>query len=228
MAEHNDPPQEPTLPSSKRKSDLDLQDLPSKIPKLDLKENDDKDLQNDHEGENDEREEDRKGKGIMRDDKGKGKMILEEEEDDDDDDDSDDGGDSDDDGSDFSDDPLMEVDLNNILPSRTRGRTASSGVRIDGDSGNAAAAASAAGISDDDSDSDDSDAWFLQRLVRVLEGNRNGLVLLLTSKKKEMFLVFSFLWAQCGFFLFRDTSRIELCKCKIVFFFFIFLCLLGR
>ncbi|KAG4951170.1 hypothetical protein JHK85_045037 [Glycine max] len=154
MAEHNDPPQEPTLPSSKRKSDLDLQDLPSKIPKLDLKENDDKDLQNDHEGENDEREEDRKGKGIMRDDKGKGKMILEEEEDDDDDDDSDDGGDSDDDGSDFSDDPLMEVDLNNILPSRTRGRTASSGVRIDGDSGNAAAAASAAGISDDDSDND--------------------------------------------------------------------------
>jgi hypothetical protein len=51
-------------------------------------------------------------------DKGKGKMIMEEEEDSSDDSDAAcvaSGSDSD-----YSDDPLMEVDLNNILPSRTR------------------------------------------------------------------------------------------------------------
>jgi hypothetical protein len=51
-------------------------------------------------------------------DKGKGKMFVEEEEDSSDDSDEDcvaSGSDSE-----YSDDPLMEVDLNNILPSRTR------------------------------------------------------------------------------------------------------------
>nr|XP_043634395.1 histone H2A.Z-specific chaperone CHZ1 [Erigeron canadensis] len=67
-----------------------------------------------------------KGKGIMKDDKGKGKMIEES------DDDSDDGSATDSDGDDdLSDDPLAEVDLDNILPSRTRGRSAAnSGLRI--------------------------------------------------------------------------------------------------
>jgi len=196
MAEHNDPPQEPTLPS-KRMSDPDLQDLPSKIPKLDLKETlptaNDNFLQNDDEDDDDndddeeEQEDNRKGKGIMRDDKGKGKMIVEEE--DDDDDDSDEDSASDDDGSDFSNDSLTEVDLNNILPSRTRGRTVSSGVHIAGDSGNAAAAV-AAGIDDEDSDSDDSDAWIPAEVSEGLGGNGNGLVLLLTMRKKCFFRFF--------------------------------------
>ncbi|KAK7336139.1 hypothetical protein VNO77_16672 [Canavalia gladiata] len=127
--------------------------------------NDDNELQNDTENEkeledddedddDDEDEEnhevDRKGKGVMRDDKGKGKLIEEEDDDDSDDDDSDDDGSGSGDDSDFSDDPLAEVDLNNILPSRTRRRTAHSGVHIAGDTGNAGG--------EDDDDSDDSDA----------------------------------------------------------------------
>jgi hypothetical protein len=48
-------------------------------------------------------------------DKGKGKMIVEEEEDSSDEACVSSGSDSE-----YSDDPLMEVDLNNILPSRTR------------------------------------------------------------------------------------------------------------
>lgn len=79
---------------------------------------------------------DRKGKGIMKDDKGKGKMIEESEEDDSDDDgasESDGDGDGDDDDDDLSDDPLAEVDLDNILPSRTRRRTVPPGVRISSD-----------------------------------------------------------------------------------------------
>ncbi|KVI09251.1 glutamic acid-rich protein [Cynara cardunculus var. scolymus] len=72
---------------------------------------------------------DRKGKGIMKDDKGKGKLIEESEEDD-----SDDDGASESDGDDdLSDDPLAEVDLDNILPSRTRRRTVPPGVRISSD-----------------------------------------------------------------------------------------------
>uniref|UniRef100_A0A0E0KPY8 Histone chaperone domain-containing protein n=1 Tax=Oryza punctata TaxID=4537 RepID=A0A0E0KPY8_ORYPU len=71
-------------------------------------------------------------------DKGKGKMVVEEEEEEEEEDEggseedsSDDdeeggggGGGGDGDGSDdgFCDDPLAEVDLNNILPSRTRRR----------------------------------------------------------------------------------------------------------
>ncbi|CAL5192987.1 unnamed protein product [Lathyrus oleraceus] len=100
---------------------------------------DEDDEEDDSEGE---RVVDRKGKGILRDDKGKGKLI-EEDDDDDEDDDSDDSDDSDDDSdgnvsgsdSDFSDDPLAEVDLDNILPSRTRRRPAYSGVHISGGAG---------------------------------------------------------------------------------------------
>jgi hypothetical protein len=105
---------------------------------------DDDDDEDDDEDENSDEEPvvDRKGKGIMRDDKGKGKMIEEEDEDDDDSHDSDDS-DDDSDGnvsgsdSDFSDDPLAEVDLDNILPSRTRRRTAQTGVHISGGTPNA-------------------------------------------------------------------------------------------
>ena len=75
---------------------------------------------------------DRKGKGIMRADKGKGKLIEEENDDDEDDDDSDSdiGSDVSDGESDLSDDPLAEVDLDNILPSRTRRRTVQPGIHI--------------------------------------------------------------------------------------------------
>ncbi|KAL4653002.1 hypothetical protein ACB092_01G270700 [Castanea dentata] len=81
---------------------------------------------------------DRKGKGIMRDDKGKGKLIEEENDDDDDDEDDDDsdsdiGSDVSDGESDLSDDPLAEVDLDNILPSRTRRRTVQPGIHIAND-----------------------------------------------------------------------------------------------
>ncbi|KAL0014632.1 hypothetical protein SO802_001701 [Lithocarpus litseifolius] len=80
---------------------------------------------------------DRKGKGIMRDDKGKGKLIEEENDDDDDEDDddsdSDIGSDVSDGESDLSDDPLAEVDLDNILPSRTRRRTVQPGIHIAND-----------------------------------------------------------------------------------------------
>ena len=78
---------------------------------------------------------DRKGKGIMRADKGKGKLIEEENDDDEDDDDSDSdiGSDVSDGESDLSDDPLAEVDLDNILPSRTRRRTVQPGIHIAND-----------------------------------------------------------------------------------------------
>lgn len=112
---------------------------------------DDGDADEDDDGEesNGEVVVDRKGKGIMTADKGKGKLM---EEDDEDEEDSDDDDDSSDDGivsdgdSDLSDDPLAEVDLNNILPSRTRRRTIHPGEYIANDLGN-----------DDDDDSDDSD-----------------------------------------------------------------------
>ncbi|MED6171200.1 hypothetical protein PIB30_038532 [Stylosanthes scabra] len=119
-------------------------------------EEEDDDDDDDEDDEDDEEEEDnadaevdRKGKGVLRDDKGKGKLIVEEEDDDDDsDDDSDVDGVSDDE-SDFSDDPLAEVDLNNILPSRTRRRTFQPGLHIPSKPVNFAA---------DDDDDDDSDA----------------------------------------------------------------------
>ncbi|XP_048434749.1 transcription initiation factor TFIID subunit 11 isoform X3 [Pyrus x bretschneideri] len=101
----------------------------------------DEDEEEDYEEEEEEDEKsngkaemDRKGKGIMRDDKGKGKLV--EEDDDDSDDDSSDGGSEFEDGdSDLSDDPLAEVDLDNILPSRTRRRQVQPGVYIANDNG---------------------------------------------------------------------------------------------
>lgn len=58
--------------------------------------------------------------------KGKGKAVVEDEDDDDGDDSSSessaDGTMGNEDDSDFDDDPLAEVDLDNILPSRTRRR----------------------------------------------------------------------------------------------------------
>ncbi|CAI9763105.1 unnamed protein product [Fraxinus pennsylvanica] len=101
------------------------------------------DDEEDYEGEEDDDDElsdgeeaivNSKGKGIASDDKGKGKGKLIEESDHDDDDSSVDyeselsGVDSD-----LSDDPLAEVDLDNILPSRTRRRAAQPGLHISND-----------------------------------------------------------------------------------------------
>ena len=87
---------------------------------------------------------DRKGKGILVEDKGKGKLI-EEKEDDEDDGDSSDGAAQSDGDSDLSEDPLAEVDLENILPTRTRRRVVQPGVYLANDL-------------PDEEDSDDSDA----------------------------------------------------------------------
>ncbi|KAL0697683.1 hypothetical protein Bca4012_053805 [Brassica carinata] len=104
--------------------------------------------EDDDDGEEEE-EVDRKGKGISREDKGKGKLIEVEESSDDSDDEDDEDGDEYDE-SDLSDDPLAEVDLDNILPSRTRRRSIQPGVYISNDRG---------GVNEDDGDSsDDSDA----------------------------------------------------------------------
>ncbi|XP_041006037.1 prostatic spermine-binding protein-like [Juglans microcarpa x Juglans regia] len=110
-------------------------------------EDDDEDVENDR----GEAEVDRKGKGIVRDDKGKGKLKVEEEDADaddeeDEDNDSDSGTDISNSESDLSDNPLAEVDLDNILPSRTRRRTVQHGVYVANDIGN------------NDDDSNDSDA----------------------------------------------------------------------
>ncbi|KAE8715867.1 Long chain base2 isoform 1 [Hibiscus syriacus] len=83
---------------------------------------------------------DRKGKGI----------LIEEENDshdEDDDDDSSDGGTESEVESDLSDDPLAEVDLDNILPSRTRRQVVRPGVHIAKKVGNK-------GEADDNDDSD--------------------------------------------------------------------------
>ncbi|KAL1820143.1 hypothetical protein ACET3Z_015012 [Daucus carota] len=96
-------------------------------------EEEEEDEDDDEENSNGEAEVDVKGKGIMKEDKGKGKLIEESE---DDEDDSSDGaadvfGSDDESDSDLSEDPLAEVDLDNILPSRTRSRRgASRGVVI--------------------------------------------------------------------------------------------------
>ncbi|CAH8382908.1 unnamed protein product [Eruca vesicaria subsp. sativa] len=93
------------------------------------------------EEENDgEEENDRKGKGLSREDKGKGKLIeFDESESSDDEDEYGDEYDE----SELSDDPLAEVDLDNILPSRTRRRSIQPGVYISSD------------LYDDDDSSDD-------------------------------------------------------------------------
>lgn len=102
---------------------------------------DDDDEDDDDGGEEEEDEDDEgdevdvKGKRILKDDKGKGKLIVEEEEDNGDSSSDDYGnvGVPSESDSDLSDDPLAEVDLDNILPSRTRQRTARPGVFISGD-----------------------------------------------------------------------------------------------
>ncbi|KAG8391168.1 hypothetical protein BUALT_Bualt01G0159700 [Buddleja alternifolia] len=105
----------------------------------DGEDDDEEDYNAEQEEDGDEEAEvvDRKGKGIMKDDKGKGKMLEESEDDDSDGDDSSDDSDSDFsdglDDSDVEDDPLAEVDLDNILPSRTRQRRAQPGLRISSD-----------------------------------------------------------------------------------------------
>nr|GMC91740.1 nucleolin-like [Ipomoea batatas] len=65
-------------------------------------------------GSQNDAEIDRKGKAIRSDDKGKGKLVED----------------------DLSDDPLAEVDLDNILPSRTRRRSVHPGVFISSAAGN--------------------------------------------------------------------------------------------
>ncbi|KMT06868.1 hypothetical protein BVRB_6g152080 [Beta vulgaris subsp. vulgaris] len=81
------------------------------------------------------------GKAVI-DRKGKGILIEEDDEEDEDvdEDDSDDDSDSDDsvigddeEDSDFADDPLAEVDLDNILPSRTRRKVIHPGVYLRND-----------------------------------------------------------------------------------------------
>ncbi|EOY02912.1 hypothetical protein QUC31_017929 [Theobroma cacao] len=163
---------EPALPA-KRKPDLTSQDqenLPLKSRKLQTQdetiqpkddsfvpdneepgvdaeeegEEDDDDYKDDddHDGEeNGNATVDRKGKGILIED------AKDSDDDDDDDDDSSDGGDESEGESDLSDDPLAEVDLDNILPSRTRRRVVQPGVYIAKDVGN----------NDESDDSDGSD-----------------------------------------------------------------------
>ncbi|KAL6135962.1 hypothetical protein ACLB2K_068187 [Fragaria x ananassa] len=102
----------------------------------------------DGEESNGKSEADRKGKGIMRDDKGKGILIEEDDEDEDSSDDSSSSSSEFEDGdSDLSDDPLAEVDLDNILPSRTRRRQLQPGFYIRSDNNG----------NNNNDDSDDSD-----------------------------------------------------------------------
>ncbi|XWS30559.1 hypothetical protein CRYUN_Cryun24cG0129100 [Craigia yunnanensis] len=106
--------------------------------------------EDDYEDDDDHDDEEEDG-NVSVDRKGKGILIEEEkdsDDDDDDDDDSSDGGNESEGESDLSDDPLAEVDLDNILPSRTRRRVVQPGVYIAKDVGNNA----------EGDDSDDSDA----------------------------------------------------------------------
>lgn len=136
----------PSLTEAKNSEIEDAESL-----RADDDEEDNTNLDREDDGKSNGRSEvDPKGKKIMRDDKGKGKLIVEEEEDDDSDDDSSDGGSEFDDGdSDLSDDPLAEVDLDNILPSRTRRKQVYPGVYIANDVGTG---------DDDDDDDDDEDS----------------------------------------------------------------------
>ncbi|PIN16882.1 hypothetical protein CDL12_10457 [Handroanthus impetiginosus] len=114
------------------------------VEEEDEEDDDDYNAEQDEDGHEETENVDRKGKGILLDDKGKGKMLADSEDDDseelDDDDDDDSSDDSDCDlpdgldESDMEDDPLAEVDLDNILPSRTRQRRVQPGVRISSDS----------------------------------------------------------------------------------------------
>ncbi|OMO85517.1 hypothetical protein CCACVL1_10141 [Corchorus capsularis] len=140
-------PDEPALPA-KRKPDQDHETLPLKSPKLQAA---DETVQGNHSSENhilqpsEKNDSSLPGPGPENEKSG---ILIEEEEDSDDDDDSSDGGNESGVESDLSDDPLAEVDLDNILPSRTRRRTVQPGVYIAKDGGSNA----------DADDSDDSDA----------------------------------------------------------------------
>ncbi|KAA8548278.1 hypothetical protein F0562_004461 [Nyssa sinensis] len=120
-------------------ADDDEEDFEGEDEDEDEDDEDDED-EDDDEHSNGNAEIDRKGKGILREDKGKGKLIEES-------DDSSVGVSESDGDSDLSDDPLAEVDLDNILPSRTRRRAVQPGIYLSNDHGNK-----------NDGDSDDSDA----------------------------------------------------------------------
>jgi len=123
MAETKDEEEHKTLDphSQKRKPDLDCAE------RGEIEERETKKQKNPQSDRNeDDGDQKLKSRAL---DKGKGKMVVEEEEEssdsDSDSDESDgviDGAGEDGDDSDFCDDPLAEVDLENILPSRTRRR----------------------------------------------------------------------------------------------------------
>lgn len=167
MAETKEP-EESTLPS-KRKPDpsgKDGEEQPSKALKVENPQHSEEKTQETrkkdgeldvreekkeddgvHNGDHEEEDDDVDGNGeeeVEADRKGKG-ILIEEDDEEDDDDDSSDGGVQSDGDSDLSDDPLAEVDLDNILPSRTRRRVTRPGEFVANDL-------------DDDSDTDDSDA----------------------------------------------------------------------
>ncbi|KAE8710065.1 Long chain base2 isoform 1 [Hibiscus syriacus] len=143
---------EPALPA-KRKADPTSQDhdpqqnlplkspnskpkmkpsYPNEDPSVDSEEGEEEEEEDDdYEDDEDDDEEEENGSAPV-DRKGKG-VLIEEEIDSDDDDSSDGGNESE---GDLSDDPLAEVDLDNILPSRTRRRVVRSGVRISKEVGN--------------------------------------------------------------------------------------------
>ncbi|CAK9175168.1 unnamed protein product [Ilex paraguariensis] len=100
--------------------DEEEEDYESEDDEEDDGDDDDDDDEDEH--SNEKADVDRKGKGILVEDRGKGKLIEE----------SDDSIGSDGD-SDLSDDPLAEVDMDNILPSRTRRRAVQPGVYISDD-----------------------------------------------------------------------------------------------
>ncbi|XVE84225.1 hypothetical protein DITRI_Ditri16bG0153500 [Diplodiscus trichospermus] len=118
-------------------------------PGIDVKEEEEEDDDDDYEDDDDEHDEEEENGNATVDRKGKGILIEEEKQSSvDDDGDSSGGGDESEYESDLSDDPLAEVDLDNILPSRTRRRVVQPGVYIARDVGN----------NGDEDDSDDSDA----------------------------------------------------------------------
>lgn len=141
-------------PSVKNDSSVPESIPQNEEPSIDAKEEDAEEEveeeDDDFEDDNDDEEEEDEDENATVDRKGKGILIEEEKDsdDDDDDDDSSDGGNESEGESDLSDDPLAEVDLDNILPSRTRRGVVRPGVYIAKDAGNNA----------EGDDSDDSDA----------------------------------------------------------------------
>ncbi|XP_051146930.1 uncharacterized protein LOC127262304 [Andrographis paniculata] len=115
------------------------------IVNADVEEEDDEDynVEQDEDGHEDPEILDRAAKVITAYDKGKGKMVagFECDDSDDSDDDTDgdstdssDNGQSDEDEGEMEDDLLAEIDLGNILPSRTRRHQVHRGIRIGGGS----------------------------------------------------------------------------------------------